>query len=542
MAISYISKRAFSANTAFALADPPTWTRLEPQGTSGDPRPGIEARVHDPLWLLARQWQLGEFEGEDAGTPLTVRVVTTTSPVDRWAPGDVADSQPFSRVRQELLEPLVEREPAAASSAGLRPRAEAGASLWPFQGSRTRSVPRWIRGSLPVRSRRGTPPRRHSRITRRPVGSPGPTAWRPRDGRRRADLSGSRGCRRAAQWVIPASAAETNSLLAIIEPWVEWYRADVSPRRRGRRLVGERLEYRFRVGAGTAVFDAAAHPGGDIDWHSLTVRPPAPRCRSRPAHRPRPLKAARFTRFSRARCAIPACRPIGCGSSRTRKSISVSSKPNRGILRDCSLPSSRLPMAMTGSRCPSTYHSGLCHGSNQCSTRRLSERALLCDRPMRSAPTTAGACSRSQSRLGLHRQACLCRRARWPSRTGRPWRRCSMSGIKWRIWFGLWNALFKALAGGSRSGARAFESGIAGPWTGSAGRTRLPPADRRASAVDSVPAPLDAIAPLSWFKARCPAPRRGCKALGQLLNRPDTQLLKDAEVPREGIAVDDSRA
>src|SRR5262249_14752924 len=41
---------------AIAL-DPPAWTRLEPQSVTGDPTPGLEARVHDPLWALARQWQ-----------------------------------------------------------------------------------------------------------------------------------------------------------------------------------------------------------------------------------------------------------------------------------------------------------------------------------------------------------------------------------------------------------------------------------------------------------------------------------------------------
>ena len=79
----FIAKEKFTALEPLALLDPPSWTRLEPVTATGDPRPGLEARVHDPLWLLARQWQLGEFAGEDAGTPLTVRVVTNTTKVDR---------------------------------------------------------------------------------------------------------------------------------------------------------------------------------------------------------------------------------------------------------------------------------------------------------------------------------------------------------------------------------------------------------------------------------------------------------------------------
>jgi len=56
--------------------DAPAWMRLEPQSVSGDPTPGIEARVHDATWLLARQWQFGEFQGEDAGTPVSVSVTS----------------------------------------------------------------------------------------------------------------------------------------------------------------------------------------------------------------------------------------------------------------------------------------------------------------------------------------------------------------------------------------------------------------------------------------------------------------------------------
>src|SRR3954464_14027329 len=128
MAFDFISTDTFVDVPSFALAVPPSWTRLEPQTRSGDPRPGLEARVHDPLWLLGRQWQLGEFEGEDAGTPLTVRVVTTTVAIDRWAASAAAKWQPLGA--HDLLEPLVEAETGAdALGPGLRARAEAGAAL-----------------------------------------------------------------------------------------------------------------------------------------------------------------------------------------------------------------------------------------------------------------------------------------------------------------------------------------------------------------------------------------------------------------------------
>lgn len=38
----------------------------------------VSAAVHDPLWFLARQWQLGEFQGENASTPVRVEGLFTT--------------------------------------------------------------------------------------------------------------------------------------------------------------------------------------------------------------------------------------------------------------------------------------------------------------------------------------------------------------------------------------------------------------------------------------------------------------------------------
>ena len=104
------------------------WTRLEPQSISGDPEPGLEARIHDPLWLLARQWQLAEFEGEDVGTPLIVHMKTTELPVTAWQPGDPASDRPARGRFGVPLDPLVENEPPVAEI-GLRQRAEAGAYL-----------------------------------------------------------------------------------------------------------------------------------------------------------------------------------------------------------------------------------------------------------------------------------------------------------------------------------------------------------------------------------------------------------------------------
>lgn len=48
--------------------------RLEPIPPFGDLQRGFATEVADPLWMLGRQWELGEHVGEDAGTPVGVTV------------------------------------------------------------------------------------------------------------------------------------------------------------------------------------------------------------------------------------------------------------------------------------------------------------------------------------------------------------------------------------------------------------------------------------------------------------------------------------
>jgi hypothetical protein len=74
---------------------------------------GLEMRVHDPAWMLARQWQFGEFQGEDTGSPVWAEVRGTAKPVALYLPGPLdghrlEDVQEFSA--NTPLEYLVEAE------------------------------------------------------------------------------------------------------------------------------------------------------------------------------------------------------------------------------------------------------------------------------------------------------------------------------------------------------------------------------------------------------------------------------------------------
>src|SRR4051794_12033307 len=86
-----------------------SWTRLEPHPSSSG-MPGFAARVGDPLWLLARQWQLGELTGTDGGSPVRADLVADSAPLTRWAPR-LPDGTPGASLDVALpLDAVVEAE------------------------------------------------------------------------------------------------------------------------------------------------------------------------------------------------------------------------------------------------------------------------------------------------------------------------------------------------------------------------------------------------------------------------------------------------
>ena len=62
-------------------------TRLETQPTTISLQAGLAAPLADPLWLLSRQWQFNEFQGEDAGTPLRLAFEVQGVRVDAFRAG-----------------------------------------------------------------------------------------------------------------------------------------------------------------------------------------------------------------------------------------------------------------------------------------------------------------------------------------------------------------------------------------------------------------------------------------------------------------------
>lgn len=104
------------------------WKRLESSALDPDLEAGLQARIADPLWMLSRQWQVGEFYGEDAAQPVLMSVDARHLPVRKLRPGPGG-----GRAEAELdltgatpLETLVERESVRTGPAAVRLSAEAG--------------------------------------------------------------------------------------------------------------------------------------------------------------------------------------------------------------------------------------------------------------------------------------------------------------------------------------------------------------------------------------------------------------------------------
>jgi hypothetical protein len=61
------------------------WNRLEGRPRTVDFSRALRAEVRDALWFLTRQWQFGEFQGEDTGSPIDARIVIRATPLQHYA-------------------------------------------------------------------------------------------------------------------------------------------------------------------------------------------------------------------------------------------------------------------------------------------------------------------------------------------------------------------------------------------------------------------------------------------------------------------------
>jgi hypothetical protein len=84
------------------------WNRLEGRPRTHNFDRALRAEVRDALWMLSKQWQMGEFQGDDAGSPVLARACIDVMAIDRFQAGE-GPVEPL--IPEEPLEAKVERRP-----------------------------------------------------------------------------------------------------------------------------------------------------------------------------------------------------------------------------------------------------------------------------------------------------------------------------------------------------------------------------------------------------------------------------------------------
>ena len=241
------------------------WSRLEPAGRPTDIGPGLEARIHDPLWLLGRQWQMREFAAEDAGSPVSVSLAVDAYELTRFVPAGVAPDGVMAGAvlnnRSVPLEALVEREPRASLS--WRIAADAGVHF-------ERCLARHQVAKQHAAAYR----------TQFPL-SAGPMPGRVIDAERLAAALAVTLRPDAGAPTLPAVPAippeDHANVIAAAQEWLAWFESLVArPAIGGSAWQTDRLEYEFCAAVATPereiVMTAQNYPGGNLEWYDFTVR------------------------------------------------------------------------------------------------------------------------------------------------------------------------------------------------------------------------------------------------------------------------------
>ena len=258
------------------------WHRVEPYPRGDSLEAGLAAAVRDPLWFLTRQWQLGEFQGEDAASPAFTTITTSTSTLDGWRSGD---GPPVSYDGSAPLESVIEAEP---TTPDLRTAVELGQALENRLGGAVDGVIAALRNAYPVPR-----PDELSQMDRRD-----PALLRLArvcGGRATHGINALRELRAAAPG-LPAHLqvpAGTEANVAAAAAWfIAWTQASLGPIGTGDAPAWrpDRLEYAFTASARTpdgVPVELAGHAGmhGEFDWYAFdeTSRGAAPTLASAPA-------------------------------------------------------------------------------------------------------------------------------------------------------------------------------------------------------------------------------------------------------------------
>ena len=248
------------------------WTRLEPRCRNADLTSALEARTHDPYWMLARQWQFGEMAGDDAGTPILAAVTSSEVLLDRFRRGS---GNAAALPAGTPLETLIEREGVRPAGTTLEYRQAVDAGLYFLRLLRAGHVSQPSITAYITHYAVAPPATAQAATLDAPaLALAAVVAHRAPDGiRLAADL-------RAAQPGLPATpavgTADRPAVQNAANAFLAWYDALYDAPAAGGAApawVDERMEYHFAVDAThtdlPCAFLADQYAGEPLDWPSF---------------------------------------------------------------------------------------------------------------------------------------------------------------------------------------------------------------------------------------------------------------------------------
>lgn len=265
------------------LANPTVlrWNRLEGRPRNADFQRAMRAEVRDAMWMLCRQWQLGEFEGEDCGSPVKARLHMRRTPLSDYA---LHDTAPVPIDAGEPLEPRAERL-AIALNAGTQAisldiRLALGRRWLAMIGADPNLA---VHRQTYIRDFAVDPPNLESRQEGLLEAHAEAAQMFAAAGGRCLDggkLLAHLRHRPASEGLLGLSPGETLALDALGRKLIEWYARVFDQPEAAEAWRPDRLEYAFSVDAAArpdaARFTADEHHLGHIDWHSFdTAAAPA---------------------------------------------------------------------------------------------------------------------------------------------------------------------------------------------------------------------------------------------------------------------------
>jgi hypothetical protein len=250
--------------------EPTRWARLEPVARDRELAPGLEARIHDPLWLLGRQWQFGEFAASDGGSVIVAQVTASVATLTKVRPGRPTPTPRIGNysVTSMPLETLVEADDIRAAPTA-RMRVRGGQHFERLLAAR--NVGKYAgayRTAYPI----AATPAPDDADSRRFLAL---VAGRAIDGEKLyKDLKVSL---RATPPALPAApaipASDAAAVLAAAQAWVAWADALVfTGAGAPAAWVQERLEYAFATSSPDGItLEADEYADGRLDWHTFTA-------------------------------------------------------------------------------------------------------------------------------------------------------------------------------------------------------------------------------------------------------------------------------